>query len=236
MYEKSAEFYDAIYMAIGKDYVTESQQVKALLAHHARIPLESLLDVACGTGEHLVHLSQEFDVVGIDVNDVMLEAARAKLPDVDLRKGDMHSFELKNQFDAVICLFSAIGYAEGVDGLHRCMANFFRHTRPGGIALIEPWLLPEVYTPGGLYVTSVDRPDLKITRMNISEQDGRKSVMDMHHLVGTPDGIDYFVEHHELMLFTHEEYLTAMQTAGYAAVYDEGGLSGRGLYIGLAPQ
>lgn len=235
MYERSAVVYDAIYESIGKDYEQESRRVLAVLTEHSRIPIDSLLDVACGTGGHLVHLKDLCAVEGLELNEAMLAVAREKLPGLSIHMGDMHDFDLGRTFDAVICLFSAIGYADGVAGLQRCMTAFYRHTNPGGVVLVEPWLLPEVYTGGSLHATTVDQPDLKITRMNISGLEGRKSVMDMHHLVGTPEGIDYFVERHELTLFTHEEYLAAMRAAGFEAVYDEEGLIGRGLYIGRKP-
>ena len=59
--------------------------------------------------------------------------------------------------------------------------------------------------------------------------------MDMHHLVATPEGVEHFVEHHEMGLFTHEEYLDAVAAAGLKSVYNEQGLTGRGLYLGIKP-
>lgn len=235
MYGKSAAIYDAIYAGIGKDYQEESEHVAALIKQHARIPVTDVLDVACGTGGHLVYLKDTFAVEGIDVNEAMLAAAREKLPGIPIYQGDMQSFDLKRSYGAVICLFSAIGYADGVDGLEATLSNCAKHTRSGGVVLIEPWLLPEVYHSGTLHAVHIDQPDLKITRMNISGLEGRKSVMDMHHLVGTPDGIEHFIEHHELTLFTHDEYLSAFRKAGLEPLYDATGLAGRGLYIGIAP-
>jgi len=235
MYERSAAVYDAIYEAIGKDYEYEAARVVAVLAEHSLIPVDSILDVACGTGGHLVHLKDACRVEGVELNPAMLSLARAKLPGIPMHVGDMHNFDLGKTFDAVICLFSAIGYARGVEGLYQCMASFCHHINPGGVVLVEPWLSPEVYTSGSLHATTVDRQDLKLTRMNISEQEGRTSVMDMHHLVGTPEGIEYFVERHELMLFTHEEYLASMGAVGLMPDFDEEGLIGRGLYIGRKP-
>jgi len=234
MYGKSAAIYDAIYAGIGKDYETESSRVAELLEEYARIPVTEVLDIACGTGGHLVYLEDRFMVEGLDINEAMLVVAREKLPDIPIYEGDMHCFDLKRRYDAVICLFSAIGYADGIDGLQVVLSNCAKHTRSGGVVLIEPWLLPEVYQSGTLHAMHVDQPELKITRMNISGQEGRKSVMDMHHLVGTPAGIDYFIEHHELTLFTHDEYLSAFREAGLEPAFDEEGLAGRGLYIGIA--
>lgn len=84
MFESWAALYDAIYRAKGKDYRAEAEWI----AQRARVVLERarasdrryrLLDVACGTGEHLLHLREKFDVFGVDRSAAMLEVARAKL-------------------------------------------------------------------------------------------------------------------------------------------------------------
>ena len=59
------------------------------------------------------------------------------------------------------------------------------------------------------------------------------AVLLFHYLVGTPQGVEHFTERHELALFSHEEYLAAFRAAGLEVVYDEEGLMGRGLYIGI---
>jgi hypothetical protein len=38
--------------------------------------------------------------------------------------------------------------------------------------------------------------------------------------VGTPNGIEYFIEREELGLFTHDQYIAAFQKAGLRVAYD----------------
>ncbi|MBN1963368.1 MAG: hypothetical protein JW910_01900, partial [Anaerolineae bacterium] len=101
--------------------------------------------------------------------------------------------------------------------------------------IIESWFTPEQWHPGHLSSRFVDEPDLRLARMVVSEQEGSLAVMDMHHLVGTPEGVHHFVERHEMMLFTHEEYLAAFAAAGLTVSVDVEGLIGRALYIGVTP-
>lgn len=101
--------------------------------------------------------------------------------------------------------------------------------------ILEPWLTPEMYYEGLLAAVFVDDPDLKLARMSISAVEDGVSVLVFHYLVGTPDGVEYFTEQHELGLFTHEDYLEAFGAAGLEVVHDLDGLTGRGLYIGLVP-
>jgi hypothetical protein len=66
-------------------------------------------------------------------------------------------------------------------------------------------------------------------------QDGA-CIVDFHDLVATPEAVEHLTEHHELGLFTDEDYRAAFAAAGLAVAYDAEGLMGRGLYIGTQAQ
>ncbi len=233
MFYRSQRFYDAVYA--GKDHAGEAQRLHALIQQHKRSPGRALLDVACGTGGHLVHLRAHYAVEGLDLDPEMLTLARAKLPGVPLHRGDMVDFDLGRRYDVVLCLFSAIGEVKTLDRLGRAVRTMARHLLPGGVLVIEPWLSPEAVEPGRLSALFVDRPDLKLARMNLVEVVGRLSILEFHYLVGTPRGIEHFTERHELGLFTMEEYAQALREDGLEVTVDAEGLTGRGLVIGVRP-
>ena len=234
-YTKSARLYDALYAALGKDYAHETQQVHTLIRRYKRTTGNALLDVGCGTGGHLRFLQQFYAVAGLDLDPEMLAIARQRLPGVPFYQADMVDFALDRQFDAVVCLFSAIGYVKTVSRLHQALHTMSSHTYPGGVVVVEPWLTPEVYRPGGVHALFVDQPDLKIARMNVSVMEDALSILDFNYLVATPAGVEHFTERHELGLFTHEEYLAAFQATGLEVTFLTEGLIGRGLYIGSKP-
>jgi ubiquinone/menaquinone biosynthesis C-methylase UbiE len=235
LFSKSAAFYDAIYESIGKDYAAEARHVHRIIGGHLKGPGNSLLEVACGTGLHISGLQEFYQVEGLDLDPEMLAVARQNHPGVSFHQADMVDFDLGRGFNALTCLFSSIGYVRTVPRLIQAVQNMSRHLLPGGVLLLEPWFTPEQWKPGRLSALHVDKPDLKITRMNTSEVEGRLSFFVFHYLVGTPQGFHYFTERHELGLFTHEEYLDAIRQSGLAVQYDPEGLDGRGLYIGLKP-
>jgi ubiquinone/menaquinone biosynthesis C-methylase UbiE len=232
MFSESARFYDAIYSY--KDYAAEAAWMAALLKRYQRSAGRDLLDVASGTGEHLVHLRQHYHVQGLDLDEGMLAVARAKLPGVPFYLGDMLDFELGRSFDAVACLFSAIGYVRTVDRLAQAVATMARHVRPGGVLAIEPWFSPSQWQPGGIHALLVDQPELKVARMNRSEPavDGL-SVLEFHYLVGDDSGVRHLTERHELGLFEQEEYRTAFEQTGLTPHFDPDGPSGRGLFFAV---
>jgi SAM-dependent methyltransferase len=229
MFTRSSAIYDAVYSF--KDYATEAERVHELI--QARVPgAATLLDVACGTGKHLEQLSRWYEVTGLDVNEEFLAIASARLGNVTLELGDMTSFDLGRRLDAVICLFSSIGYVGTVERLESAVAAMAAHVAPNGILVVEPWVFPGVWQANRPHLLTVDEPDLKIARMTISGQEGRLAIMDFSYLVGTPDGIEQFSERHEAALFSDEEYRAAFVAAGLTVEHDEEGLIGRGLYLG----
>lgn len=230
-YARSADFYDLVYA--GKPYADEAAAVHARIQAHLRSGGDALLDVGCGTGSHAAHLRAHYRVTGLDLEEGLLEIARARYPDVDFHRGDMADFDLGRRFDAVVCLFSAIGYQRTEQALRRTIANFARHLRPGGVVVVEPWLTPEAFTPGHLRLDVYDTPGLKVTRIGRSEHEGELSVLVFTYTVGRPEGVETWEERHLLGLFSHAQMLDAFRAAGLEVVeHDPAGLStGRGLYV-----
>jgi len=228
-YSGTARYYDALYAF--KDYAAESSRLIELIAEELGETGGSLLDVACGTGQHLAHLKTHFAVEGLDLSSDLLEIAGTRNPEVRLHLGDMTDFDLGRAYTVVTCLFSSIGYVKTLDHLCRAARCLAHHVAAGGLLLVEPWFTPDAWHPGTVHALLVDEPDLKIARVNTSFVKGRISYFDLHHLIGTPEGTRHVVEHHELGLFEKKEMEDALSAAGLAVRYDCQGLTGRGLYI-----
>ena len=232
MFSKSARYYDAIYASIGKDYASEAAKTRKIIQKFKRTKGKSLLDVACGTGVHAWYLSKYYQVEGLDLDARILAAAKKKHPGIRFHRGDMVNFDLGRRYDAVVCLFSSIGYVKTKSRLQKAVTTMVRHLLPGGVLVIEPWFSAGQWHPGRTFVTQVDKPELKIVRMSLSKQRGKASLIEFHYLIGTSKGIEHSVEIHELGLFTHKEYMDAFKAAGLNVTHDPHGLDGRGLYIG----
>jgi len=232
MYRRSVKYYDDLYHF--KDYATGVERLVATINSH-NPSARSFLDVACGTGKHLELLRPRFDVEGLDIEPEFLKQARRRLPGIALHQGDMRQFDLGRTFDVVACLFSSITYLKTPENLRQGVLTLARHVAPGGLLLIDPLYPPESYWEGRVTMNTLDRPDLKIAWMYVSEREDRVAKHHQHFLVGTPDGIEVFDEIHELGLFTDSDYRDAFAAAGLDTSYDDIGPMNRGLYIAKRP-
>ena len=228
-YTESAALYDRIYAT--KDYRTEAATIRALAPPGAR----TLLEVACGTGHHLALLAEWFEVEGVDASPDMLAVARARLPTTPLAVADMRTLALGRRFDVVTCLFSSIGYVRSIEELDAAIAAMAAHLTDDGVLIVEPWFTPDVWRTGSVHGSLVvDEPDLKVARFVISSTRDRFAVTPMHHMVARPSGVTSFVETHELLLATADEYRAAFLAAGLDVRFEADKLM-RGAWIGQRP-
>ncbi|HEY9793474.1 MAG TPA: class I SAM-dependent methyltransferase [Candidatus Obscuribacterales bacterium] len=232
MFDKSAQLYDLFYA--GKDYAGEAQKLQAIIRERKRSEGSAMLDVACGTGGHAEFFKRLYELDGLDLDKQLLERARDRHPEIELHQGDMIDFQLSKRFDVIVCLFSAIGYVRTADNLHRAIANMCGHLKPGGVLIVEPWFDADTYYPGMAHAAFVDTPSLKACRMNVSRIEGGLSIIEFHYLVAAEnETVSHFTERHELGLFSKDEHIQAFRKAGLEVSYDQAGLTGRGLYIGV---
>ena len=232
-YKSTARYYDLIYS--WKDYKNEADRLKQLIKKYKKSPGNELLDIACGTGRHIQYLKDDFSILATDVNDAMLAVARKNLKGVAVKRANMLALNLGKQFDAIVCLFSSIGYVKTYGNLVKTLRNFVRHLKKGGVVIIEPWITKSAFKVGLTHMITYSTDAIKIARLGVARVRGNLSILDMHHLVAEKNrSVKYFVERHELGLFETEEVLKLMEANGLQARFLRNGLMrDRGLFIGV---
>lgn len=97
--------------ARGDDLVGEARLIDALVPRRARI-----LDAGCGPGRHSGYLhKQGHAVVGVDVDPVLIQAAREDHPGPSYLVGDLADLDLPaagiaEPFDAILCAGNVLAF------------------------------------------------------------------------------------------------------------------------------
>lgn len=235
MFSASAEFYDLIYSTF-KDYAAEAEQIGDLL-RRVNPSCRTILDVACGTGEHARLLGERgFAVDGLDLDSAFVRIAARKHAAGRFFEGNMSDFHVPYRYDAVVCLFSSIGYLQTLDRVRRALACFGEHLAPGGVVIVEPWFEPGVLDASRVARNTGEARGIRVSRVSRVEVKGRLSRLLFDYEITDEHGTRHASELHVLGLFTVAEMLAAFHDAGLQAEYDREGLTGRGLYVARAAE
>ena len=78
----------------------------------------------------------------------------------------MSDFHLSQRYDAVLCLFSSIGYLQTLDRVGLALACFREHLAPGGVIVIEPWYGPDVLDPHRVVRNTGEANGVRVSRVS----------------------------------------------------------------------
>ena len=139
VYEKFAYDYDQ-FGAIEEYLGREKDFLETLFKEYN---VKSVLDCACGTGQHLFMFFQlGLDVSGSDYSDSMLDVARKNFEKqgikIPLRQCDFRYLEQKhsNTFDAVVCLTSSLPHLHSDEDLLRALQSMRNRLNRGGVLVL----------------------------------------------------------------------------------------------------
>ena len=131
LYTDLSGFYDL--MCCDINYPAQSNTVKRLhqlLGNGGK----THLDLACGTGPHIRHfIDYGYQSSGLDLNQPMLDLAKARCPQAHFMLQNMCSFTLEQPVDLITCFLYSIHYSAGIDQLRQCIASAYAALNPGGM-------------------------------------------------------------------------------------------------------
>lgn len=99
-----------------------------------------LLDLGCGTGSFAIEMSQRgYDVIGLDLSDEMLNAAREKdgADNIMFIRQDITKMELFGTVDIIVCLLDTVNHILPEAGLNRLFRLCKNYLNPGGLFIFD---------------------------------------------------------------------------------------------------
>jgi SAM-dependent methyltransferase len=215
LYEKFAYDYDE-FGSIEEYLGDEKVFFENLFAEHN---IRTVLDCACGTGQHLFMLStMGFDVSGSDYSDSMIQVACKNLKEfskrIPLSQCDFRYLEEKhkNTFDAVVCLTTALPHLHSDEDLIRALVSMKNRLNKNGLLVLTQGITHHTLTLPPIEVI-INREDF--SRVFVKEHDDSFQtihVLDLFHSPKRMESNQYDIVYRLLLDKDYERLLTA---AGY---------------------
>jgi SAM-dependent methyltransferase len=137
----SAERWGALWGARPADWaLSEDQQLPTYEEALSHVSLESgqrVLDVGCGVGAFLrLAVDRGAEAAGIDASEDLIAVARGRLPQADLRVGDMEALPWEDDCFDLVTGFNAFFFA---DDMVAALREAGRVAKPGAPVVIQVW-------------------------------------------------------------------------------------------------
>jgi len=214
-FEKYAKYYDIVHS--GKDYDAEIAYLVELFGYFGQP--RHVLDLGCGTGEHMMRLQQlGYSVAGLDLSKDMIARAREKGL-LSTWNADMRAFELDSRFDACICMFGGIGYLKDIHDLVNTLECVKEHLEIGGLFIFDYWNgLAVLKERPKITVRTVAAGELEVLRIARPKLNPVNQICEVNYACLVKQGdryIEEFEETHSIRFYFPGEIRLALSTAGF---------------------
>lgn len=217
-----AQFYDIFYRQ--KDYKKEVLFLESIFNRYSARPIQDILDLGCGTGNHLLPLVQRgYILTGLDGSRSMLTVAQAKLKEAKLNatllQSRLEQFNLRHEFDAIICMFSVVDYLTRLKDLQSFFQSVHHHLSFRGVFVFDFWnasAVEKYYQPYKEKVFLFKGHTIKRRSKTTLQLKKHECVVDYTcEILLKKKRLKIFKESHRLRYFTIEEMTKLLQSYGF---------------------
>ena len=221
LYAGFAGRYDLFRGQFGQHDPEQAGFFRQLFARHG---VHTILDCACGTGQHL-HLFHTLGcrVTGSDISPSMLAQARKNLTgvgiEVPLHRADYRALpeRFTTRFDAVTCLSSSLLHMEDDDHALCALRSLRGVLRQGGILVLTQGTTDRQWAEKPRFILAANTNEL--TRLFVIDYLGagaRYNVIDIHRGGGGEELEVWSIEYAQVLL--HDDQDRLLRAAGFSPV------------------
>ncbi len=188
-----------------------------------RYSIKSVLDVACGTGLHVIALRKlGVDATGVDLSDSMIQKARAnsRANSVEARfiTSSMTNLRdtIRNEFDAVLCLGNSIPHLLNKRDLIGALGSFASVLKPDGLLLLQLLNYKRILASGNRIVGIHSDGDLEFVRFyDFLDTFVRFNILEIDH---SGESISHRLHSTKLYPYSSDELIEALSETTFRDV------------------
>lgn len=190
----------------------------------ARHQARTILDCACGTGQHL-HLFHTlgYQVTGSDISPSMLAQARSNLAgsgiQVPLHQADYRALpqHFNTRFDAVTCLSSSILHMEDDDQVFLALRSIRAVLRRGGVLILTQGTTDRQWIEKPRFILAANTSDFsRLFVIDYLDAGARYNIVDIYRGGDRKELEVWSVEYPHILL--HDDHKRLLRVTGFAPV------------------
>ena len=229
-----------------EEYLVEAQEWLDVIRSRRNVApaggaLPTLLELGCGGGHLLSHLTPHFVTEAVDIAPRMLEISQRLNPQTRHHLGDMRTIRLGRGFD-VVAIHDAVNYMTTEADLRAAIAAAAAHLNPGGLLLLAPDCIRETFTGPRVVEWTREAEDRSVTFIEYMSkpQPDATTIESVFIFIIDHDGrLQVESDRHTGGLFPMATWLNLLAEAGLDGEYVqtnayEGGFGGN-LFVGCKP-
>ncbi|HYF83091.1 MAG TPA: methyltransferase domain-containing protein [Clostridia bacterium] len=216
-YNEFAEVYDLFMEDV--DYKAWSRYVEEIFGLYGIKP-GRILDTACGTGNITIPLSKSgYELWGLDLSEDMLSIAESKArtakQKIRLLNQDMTQMNLKEKFEAVLCMCDGVNYILDEERLSDYFNAVYKILDKNGIFVFDVSSYNKIRFVLGNNTFHEEKDNKHyIWNNNFNES---SDIVEMELIFFMPQGSLYrkFEEHHSQKAHKSEQLINLLEKAGF---------------------
>lgn len=225
-----AKYYDLMHRH--RNYTQESKFVDQLVQRFCP-GAEKILDICCGTGEHIVRMAQRgYILTGIDSSQDMLKLAQEKVKgiglSIDFRCLDIKELDFDKEFQVVYCLGYTFLYMTTYSDVQNFLSRVHRALLPGGILILDflnGWKLIEEYPRDKFVYRDKQTTIFRFEQAFLNRMQRVKHIEFFYVIEDNSEGIRTSFAEENLRIFFEDEVMMLMDSNGFEGVESFGGYS-----------
>ena len=215
IYTDLSTYYDLFCAEV--DYVEQCAFAQRAFSAFSQTDGLDYLDLACGSGQHLLAM-QDYGFVphGLDNSSEMLALAAARCPAAQLQLCDLAAFRQQAAFDLITCFLYSIHYSHPLAALRQTLACSFAALKPGGVLLFNAVDARGIKNDAGI-TTYLDRGDEQLRFSSAWSYRGEGEVLDLRLDISrrSAEGLEHWQDRHRMTALTFPELDALLLASGF---------------------
>lgn len=216
LYNKLAKYADITYS--NKNYQKEVEFILQIFNKYDLKP-KLIYDIGCGSGNHSkILLKRGYHVIGVDLNQGMINLAKKNVPKLKVLKQDMRKLKLSKKGDCIITMFNAINHFSSYADFEMMLNSYYQSLNRGGLVIFDTMFTQEgwinKYHGAKTYLTE----NFLLAKVDHSLRLGKNKgfIHQIYVVIKGKTPAKFYQHHYENLIYDFNRMIKIIKTVGFS--------------------